>query len=75
MKRSIDKHTRFVEGFNFRLTFRENMWPDLWTWVRAWCLPESKHPPLKQLKHTSTPKGLSCSREATNSVLIPSISN
>ena len=55
----IAARTRFVEGFSLRLTFKENVWPDLWTWVGAWCLPESKHPPLKQLKHTSTPKGLS----------------
>ena len=51
--------TRFVEGLSLRLTFKENVWPDLETWVRAWCLPGSKHPPLKQLKHTSTPEGLS----------------
>lgn len=41
----------------FLCTLSVNLCPDLSTCVRAWCLVRSRHPPLKQVRQTSTPSG------------------
>ena len=52
--------TLLADGFSLRLMFRVKECPVFAACKRAWCRSLSRQPPLKHVKQTSIPRGLSC---------------